>query len=234
MYSVFVPIYNEEKIAPNNLVSIIRSMRSTKKKFEIYAVNDGSKDNTESVVRKLMEEYPELECLSYSNGPSRRENLGKAFQKAKGDYIIFMDVDLATDLSYLPKLIDKLEQGYDIVIGSRYKGIKAKRTVSRFAISRIYNLFMRLYFGSKILDHQCGFKGFSKQKLNRLLDNLGYDKHFVRGWFWDVELLLLAQKARYRIYELPVKWTKGESSSFDIKRELRMLSYIFSIRHKLV
>jgi hypothetical protein len=90
---------------------------------------------------------------------------------------------------------------------------------------------MKIYFHSKIKDHQCGFKAFKKEKLLQLLDEMGYEK--TRGWFWDVELLVRAQRKGYSIDEFPVEWKEGKLSSFNIQRELRMLPYVLKLKWKL-
>ena len=92
---------------------------------------------------------------------------------------------------------------------------------------------MKLLFNSKIRDHQCGFKVFKKEVIINLLDKLGYDRTFDRGWFWDVELLVRAQNNNYKITEIAVKWKGDKESTFNIKRELRILKYILRNRKKI-
>lgn len=231
--SVFVPCYNEEQRLERNIVRIYDAFRAVKKPFELVIVDDGSTDATGTIGKKLSKLHKEIRYVYYANGPSRRENLGKAFRTANGDVIIFMDLDLSVPLEYIPQLLGGIAQGNDIVIGSRYKGTKAKREWNRLFISIFYNVFMRLYFSSKIKDHQCGFKAFQKQVLFQLLDEMGSDKQFIRGWFWDVELLVRAQRHRYKIEEFPVTWEFRKQSSFDLKRELKMLPYVIKLRWKL-
>lgn len=238
LISVFVPCYNEEKRLEKNILQIYDALKKLKKPFELVIVDDGSRDATPALAQKLASLHNEIRHQRYETGPSRRENLGKAFRTAKGEIIAFMDLDLSVPLSFLPLLLGGIVAGNDIVIGSRYAKKHTgeqtlKRTFTRFVISRIYNLFMWLYFGSKIQDHQCGFKAFQKDVLFSLLDAMGYDEKFVRGWFWDVELLLRAQKKEYKIVEFPVSWNEGKQSSFDFSRELKMLPYVFKLRFRL-
>ncbi len=145
-----------------------------------------------------------------------------------------MDMDIPVDLDSLKKLINSVKNSYDLSTGSRYLyRSTVKRSLWRHAISIIYNLFMKFYFGSMIKDHQCGFKAFKRNVILKLIDKLGYDSKFKRGWFWDVELLIRAQKYGYNIYEFPVQWKAGEKSTFNIKRELKMIPYILALRFKL-
>ena len=146
-------------------------------------------------------------------------------------HVAFMDVDLATDITHLRELISCLDNGADFAIGSRYKGIQPERTWFRSVISKGYNAFMRLYFWSKMCDHQCGFKAFKKNALFSVLDDMNYN--IKRGWFWDAELLIRAQKKGLKITEFPVHWRFGEKSSFSILREIKMIPYVLLLRWRL-
>lgn len=227
MISVFVPCYNEEMRLERNILIIYHALQKLKKTFELIIVDDTSSDKTGEIGKALAKKCREITYQWYDNGPSRRENLAKAFRTAKGDIIAFMDLDISADLSFLPRLIDGAEQ-HGISIGSRYKDKQSQRTFKRLIISTVYNWFMRIYFMSKIKDHQCGFKAFKKAVLFPLLDEMGYEK--TRGWFWDVELLVRAQRKAYTIDEFPVDWHEGKLSSFNIRRELKMLPYVLKLR----
>lgn len=230
--SVFIPAYNEEEIIENNIQRIYDYLKNEFKYFELIIVDDSSKDKTSEIARKLSQET-NIQYARFENCPSRRENLAVSLKRAKYDIVVFMDLDLATDLSYLKDLINNIQNGNDISIGSRYKGIKPKRELYRLIISKVYNLFMRIYFGSNILDHQCGFKAFKKEVLLELIEEMGYDTDLTRGWFWDAELLIRAQKKGYRISEMPIKWQFGKKSTFNMQRELKMLGYVLKLRWKL-
>ena len=195
-------------------------------------MDDSSTDKTSDIGKRLSKNI-KIKYLRYNNGPSRRENLAVSFGKAKGDIIVFMDTDLAVDLEALPKIISNVGK-YDIAIGSRYvKGARVKRTYFRLLLSKFYNYFVRAYFRSRIRDHQCGFKAFKKKVILKLVKKMSYDKTFRRGWFWDAEMLMLAQRLGYKIREIPVKWKYGEKSTFNLKRELRMLFYILHVKKRL-
>jgi len=231
--SIFVPVYNEEKIIEKNMVLIDQECKDHLDDYELFIVDDGSTMQTVTIGKWLDKKYPNITYLRFDNGPSRRENVGKAFKQAKGDIIMFVDVDLATGVHSIFQLVEEIvTNGYDIAIGSRYKGTIVKRKLSRKIISITYNKFMQLYFGSKIEDHQCGIKAFRKDVIFDVMDKVGYDQTFNRGWFWDVELLLWAQKKGYKIVESPMNWEYRESSSFSVKRELRMLKYIFKFKKR--
>jgi len=201
--------------------------------FNIYIVDDASSDRTKSIGKSLAGKNPKIIYVRFERGPSRRENLALAFKKSKNEVIVLMDIDLSVNLRYLQKILEKIEKGSHISTGSRYMGINAKRTLSRKIISIVYNKFIRVYFGSKIKDHQCGFKAFRREVLLEVLKDMGYDKSMKRGWFWDAELLIRAQNKGYKVSEVPVHWSAGEQSSFNFKREMRMLNKLLNLKKEL-
>ena len=232
--SVFVPIYNEERVLYKNIMRILDSIKKITNSFELIIVDDNSSDKSPDICKKLAKKSSKVRYLRYNNGPSRRENLAISFKKAKGNVIVMMDIDLSVDPAFMGRLIKEIENGADISTGSRYlKGSFIKRTFKRRVISCFYNLFMRSYFKSYIRDHQCGFKAFRKNVILSLVKDMGYDSRYIRGWFWDVELLVRAQKKSYRIVEFPVRWIHSQKSEFNLKRELRMIPYVLRLRKKI-
>jgi glycosyltransferase involved in cell wall biosynthesis len=229
--SIFVPAYNEENIIEDRIKKIYAFLNKNFKDFEIVIVNDGSTDKTLLLLNSLAKKNKKMKLLSYSNGPSRRENLAKAMKSAKYDVVGFFDLDLSTPLEFLPKLYEKIKEGYDIAIGSRrIRSSKAKRSNYRLIWSSLYHKTIQVFFKSKVHDYQCGFKLFKKSVFLNLSNKVGYDSKFQRGWFWDAEVLLEAEKRNYSIYEMAVNWIEGETSSFDFFREFKTLRYILKKR----
>lgn len=233
--SLFVPVYNEKSILYANIKRVLGNIKKITDDFEIIIVDDNSSDNSPTIGKKISRKIKKVHYLRYNVGPSRRENLAKSFKKAKGDIIAMFDIDLSVDIRGIARLFKEIEDGADISIGSRYiKRSYIKRTITRGIISYFYNLFMRIYFKSRIYDHQCGFKAFRKDVIFDLIEDMGYDSKFIRGWFWDAELLIRAQKKSYKIAEFPVKWVHGLKSEFNIKKELKMVPYVLRLRKKLM
>lgn len=224
--SIFLPVYNEEKILKEHVLLVYDAAKKLKRPFELVIVDDSSKDNTPKIAKLLENKHSEIRHRRFENGPSRRENLAVAMSEAKFPIVIFMDMDLSVDLSYLPNLVLEMDKGFDIVTGSRYMGLKPHREFYRLMLSRAYNRVMRNILGSKVRDHQCGFKAMKKEVLKDLRKELGYDKNFIRGWFWDAELLIRAQRKGYQVMEFPVTWDSGKQSSFTFRREIKMMPYI--------
>ena len=130
-----------------------------------------------------------------------------------------MDIDLSVDLRCLPVLIKKIEEGYDVSIGSRYtKGSKVKRSFKRKIISIIYHLFLlKLLLNTKYNDAQCGFKAINKRVADQILP-LIKDKE----WFFESEILYISQRKGMKIIEIPIIWNESKFSS------LHLLKAIFS------
>jgi len=234
MISLFLPCYNEEKILKENVTQVFNELNKLNVKFEIFIVNDGSKDGTYNIAEGLKEKYKEIKHLYYSNGPSRRENLAESFKKACGEIVIFMDIDLAVDLSSIKDLIKGVEEGYDIVTGNRRAhGSYVNRCYKRKLYSFIYHKSLNLFFNSTIGDYQCGFKAFKKEVVLNLIGGMEYDSRFVRGWFWDAEILINAERKGHKIKQIPVTWNAGDSSSFRFKNEIKMIPYVLKTRFKL-
>ncbi len=230
--SVFIPVCNEEKSLEFNIKKIYEALKDTGKSFELIIVDDTSTDLTPAIAKKLAKNK-DIRYIRCEGGPSRRENLAQEFKKAKAELIIYMDSDLAVDLKHLLELIYYSKKA-DIATGSRYmKESKIKRKFYRLIISKLYNAFLRILFNSKAQDHQCGFKAIKKKVALDLIKEMGYDKKLQRGWFWDAELLIRAQKRHYRIAEFPVTWAYGKKSSFSIMRELKMIPYVIKLRFRI-
>jgi glycosyltransferase AglD len=229
-FSLFIPAYNEENVLEKNIRRVDDHLKTFLSNYEIIIIDDTSKDKTPDICKQLSNEH--IRYIRYETGPSRRENLGKSIPEARYDWIGFIDIDLATDIGHMKDLIEKLDT-YDVVLGSRYKGIRPKREWWRLSISKTYNSIIQILFRSKVNDHNCGFKAFRKEKIEKLMKQMKYDKSFTRGWFWDAELLIRTQKNKFSLIEIPVRWKAGKQSSFNWKRELKMIPYIIKLRIRL-
>lgn len=237
--SLFIPVYNIGRSFNRDLEEFYTALLSLRCDFEIFIVDDHSTDESCRFIRTMntieKTSGKEIKYLYYDRGPSRRENLARSFYLATHEIICFIDADLNYNIPSLLKAIYLLQgSSSDIVIGSRYvKGAKIKRRFRRMVISFFYNLTMRLLFQSNIKDHQCGLKVFRKSTVMPIIDQMGYDDKFNRGWFWDTELLIRAQKKKLKIVEIPVEWHETKSSTFNIPRELRMLRAIVKLKREL-
>jgi len=237
--SLFIPVYNGARLIRGVLRRSFGALQELHDDFEIVIVDDNSSDRSyrfERIINKGKKgEGQDIRYVRYTKGPSRRENLAASFSGAKHELIGFIDADFSCDISYLVEAIKVLNQeAADVVIGSRYiKGAKAKRRPMRRIFSFFYNATIRFLFGSKITDHQCGLKVFRRSSAMAIIEQMGYDDEFIRGWFWDAEFLIRAQKEKLKIIEMPVEWRYADESTFNFRRELRCLRYIIKARKDL-
>ena len=210
-----IPVLNEERALPSSVERLHGFLQEAMQAYEwrIVVADNGSTDRTPLVCEELSGEYEEVGYMRLEER-GRGRALRTAWLASDADYLCYMDVDLSTELEAIPPLIDSLaSQGYDLAIGSRLtKGSTVVgRTLKREVVSRCYNLVIRSMFFVRFRDAQCGFKAIS-QKAARELAPLVVDN----GWFFDTELLILAEKNGYRTYELPVKWTDDPDTRVKI------------------
>ena len=210
-----IPVLNEERALPVCIERLHGYLGENMQAYDwrIVVADNGSTDRTPAVCAELSHKYEEVGYLRLEER-GRGRALRTAWLASDADYLCYMDVDLSTELEAIPPLIDSLATGgYDLAIGSRLdKGSNViGRTLKREVVSRCYNLIIKSMFFVRFRDAQCGFKAISR-KAARDLAPLVLDN----GWFFDTELLILAEKNGYRIYELPVKWTDDPDTRVKI------------------
>jgi len=219
--SLVLPAYNEAMRLRNTVEKVALRLSDITSSFEIIIAEDGSTDGTERVARELAQELRFVRHLHSDTRLGRGRALNRAFRAAKGDILVYIDVDLATDLIHLKDLIDFIRAGYDIATGSRMlKGSDVKRSITRLVASKGFNFLTRLFLKSELRDHQCGFKAFRRDSLFAIMDDVK-DEH----WFWDTELLVRAQRAGYKIKEFPVRWRCSGDTKVDMKRDIIGMGY---------
>ncbi len=228
--SIIIPIYNGEAHVQNAL-SLLRE-KMDGRNYELIIAEDGSTDKTLEILNRLAPEFPQMRILSSKNRVGRGKSLSDAILASKGEIALYMDVDAATEVSEIFKALDAIESA-DIVSGSRLlPGANVSRSFTREVFSRGYNLLIRLLFRSKLLDHQCGFKALRRESVLPLLP-LVKDTH----WFWDTEMLILAQRKGLRVKEIPVAWKEGSDSTVRVFQDTfymlkQMLRLFFELNFK--
>lgn len=232
--SIIVPIYKAENILKNSIKLIKKELKKLKYSYEIIIANDEEIDNSYKIAKKLAKNK-KIKVLHNPKKQGRGKALKKAFKISKGRIFIYMDVDLATELSYLKQLINAIKkEKYDISIGSRLlKNSKViNRNIIREISSRSYNFLVKFFLKSKINDHQCGFKAYNKKTCKKLFNSIIDNK-----WFFDTESLVRAQKLGLKIKEIPVKWQDnkyGNNSTVSLFKDIKeMGSSIFKLMKQL-
>jgi len=214
--SVVLPAYNEADKLEEAVEKISQALRKTGYSFEIVIAEDGSTDGTDECSEMLVKKYPFVTHIHRGKRQGRGTALNNAFRQSKGEVFVYMDLDLATDLKSLKPLIDAITlEGFDFSTGSRMlPESKVERSLRRDISSKTYNFLVRQMLGSKVRDHQCGFKAFKKEPVLSLLPEVE-----ATHWFWDTEILVRANCHHYRIKEIPVDWTSGKDTKVDLAKD---------------
>jgi len=207
--SIILPAYNEASRIEGSILEVERAIVSFSASYEIIVSEDGSTDGTERIVASLSQSNPHIRLLHSSVRLGKGKAIKRALASANGDVIVFMDVDLATSLDYLPQILKLTQKHRGMAIGSRHvKGSKVQRRVSRTLSSLMYNLFVRLLFLDGVRDHQCGFKAMSREVATVLLDKTVSD-----GFFFDTEMILRCKKLGFPVTEIGVEWAETTKKS---------------------
>ena len=210
---IVVPVRNEESdLAPSvrRLVGYLRE--SFPFSARVTIADNGSTDATWAIASRLARELPEVRAI-HMDLPGRGRALRAIWSQSDAEVLAYMDVDLSTDLNALLPLVAPLLSGHsDLAIGTRLaRGARVIRGPKRELISRSYNMLLRTLMGARFSDAQCGFKAIRRDQARVLLP-LAQDN----GWFFDTELLVLAERAGLRIHEIPVDWVDDLDSRVDI------------------
>jgi glycosyltransferase involved in cell wall biosynthesis len=214
--TVVFPAYNEAELLQPAVDSVVQALNEFTRSYEIIVAEDGSTDGTDKVAAALAEKHAFVKHIHREKRLGRGTALKNAFKQSRGEVLVYMDLDLATDLRHLKPLVEAVEsEGYEFATGSRMlPGSQVERSGRRSMVSKVYNFMVRVVLGSKLKDHQCGFKAFRREPLLRLLDEVG-----ATHWFWDTEVLVRAQREGYRIKEIPVLWTGGRDTKVRLFKD---------------
>ncbi|MDR7279567.1 bifunctional glycosyltransferase family 2/GtrA family protein [Catenuloplanes atrovinosus] len=210
---VVIPVYNEERDLEPCVRRLHEHLSATfPYPFQITIADNASTDGTLEVGRRLAATMPGV-AVTHLPRKGRGHALKEVWSASGAPVLAYMDVDLSTDLAALLPLVAPLFSGHsDVAIGSRLaRNSRVVRGAKREIISRSYNLILRGTLQARFSDAQCGFKAIRKDVADRLLP-LVEDT----GWFFDTELLVLAERAGLRIHEVPVDWVDDPDSRVDI------------------
>jgi glycosyltransferase involved in cell wall biosynthesis len=210
---IVIPVYNEEEELEKNTLELYNFLnRNADFKWQIIIADNASTDNTQKIGEKIAKKYPKIAYKRIIQ-KGRGRAVKKAWKESSADILAYMDIDLSTNIVHFLSLVNALQNGADIAVGSRLlKGSQVRgRTFMREFVSRGLNLLIKLMFLTRFSDAQCGFKAITRQAARDLLpitkDN---------GWFLDSELLIIAEKAGYRIHEEAVHWVDNPGSTVRV------------------
>jgi dolichyl-phosphate beta-glucosyltransferase len=227
--SVVIPAFNEEKRIAPTLASIHDYLGKNAERFEIIVVDDGSSDKTAEVVSAVGAEKESIRLLSDPGNRGKGFAVRKGILEASGDLILMTDSDLSTPIEEVEKFLPWIEQGYDIVIGSRAlkeSDLIRKQPLYRQSMGKFFNLLVRTIVLGGFHDTQCGFKMFRSGPAKKIFASLK-----TEGFAFDVEAILRAKKIGCRIKEVPVRWINSPQSKVRVIRDsFRMFLDLLRIR----
>ncbi len=206
--SIVIPAYNEENKLENSCDKILK-VDSVK---EVIVVEDGCTDSTPEIASRLESERDNITHIHRESKLGKGKAIETGFEEASAEFVGFMDADLSTSISAIEKACEELENGADLVIGSRYmEESSCERKRVRSVASKTYNRIASTLLGGSVKDRQCGFKALRKSSYNEIKSSISSDE-----WFWDTELIYRMRKSGMDVREIPVEWKPSGSSEVSL------------------
>ncbi len=227
--SVIIPAYNDEKRLPPTLKKVISFLQAQPFSSEILVVTDGSKDRTAEVAEAFKADFPSLRVLAYSFNRGKGFGVKEGMLAATGKHRLFMDADYAVPVDYLTPFLATMDEGYDIVIGSRGLPdsiISTPQGFPRRQFALLFGQLQHLVLRLPYPDTQCGFKLFTGTAAERFFPLVTYDCAY-----FDAELLYIAHNAGARIKQLPVTWQHDNETRLPmgLKRSFEVFLQLLKI-----
>lgn len=231
--SVVIPAYNEEKRIRETLLDVDSYLKNRAGNFEyeIIVVVNGSKDHTFEVAEKFsVTDAKNVVVVNLEAGGKGNAVKRGILDQASGDIIMFMDADNATPISEIEKFFPYFDQGYSVVIGSRYldpKTVKTRQPLFRVVLSRMSNIIIQLLAVPGIKDTQLGFKAFTKAAAKDIFKLVS-----INRWGFDMEVLTIAEKRGWKIKEVAVQWTEYGGGHVPMKAYVESLLDLLKIKFR--
>jgi glycosyltransferase involved in cell wall biosynthesis len=227
--SIVVPAYNEGARIESALDRIFSCVEQRGWDAEVLIVDDGSTDDTASIVEQWMETYPRLHLIQNPGNRGKGYSVRNGLLQAAGEIVMFTDADLSAPMEEAERLFRAIDEGADVAIGSRWLD-RARQTIHqplyRQFFGRCFNWITRTVMGLPFKDTQCGFKAFRRSAAQII-----FRLQTIERWGFDPEVLFIAQKLGYEIREVPVTWGHDERSRLSYLRDgLKMLEEMAIIR----
>ena len=227
--SVVIPAFNEASRIGPNLLRILDFLDAQPYESEVLAVSDGSADGTEQEIRRLAGDRDNVFVLENGVNRGKGFSVRRGVLESRGQVILFCDADGSTPIEELPKLLDAIEAGDDVAIGSRAlpdSDIRIAQPWWRRNMGRVFNFFVQSVALPGIHDSQCGFKCFRRDAARRIFPRMRIER-----FGFDVEILWLARKLGHHVAEIPVTWIDHPRSTVHpVRDSSRMLLEVVKVR----
>ena len=228
-YSIVVPAYNERARILPTLEAVIAAVRSHGWSAEVIVVNDGSTDETASLVKNFALTAPEVRLMENPGNHGKGYSVRSGLLHALGDIVMFTDADLSAPIDEAQRLFDAIAAGADIAIGSRWLATSRqthRQPLYRQLFGRCFNMLTRAVMGLPYADTQCGFKAFTREASQTV-----FQLETIERWGFDPEILFIARKRGFRVQEVPVSWAHDARSRISYLRDgLQMLKELAIVR----
>jgi len=220
--SLILPCYNEKETILNSIDRIIKVLDVTGFTWEIIFVDDFSKDDTQSLIKKILVKYPKhnLRAFFHSENFGRGQTVMDGFFKAYGKIIGFLDADLEVGEWYLPKFIQSIEQGADMVVAWRIYDFNLN-SIFRWFASKSYTLIRKIVIGLPYKDTEAGYKFFNRRKILPIIKDCRF-----QDWFWDTEIMARVHDRGLKVVEVPVAFVKRTDKNSTVKLLPDSLKYL--------
>ena len=227
--SVVTPCYNEGKRFQNGFKHYWSYLSRQRYSWELIFVNDGSKDNTHKLMRKMASKKTGIKIISYSQNRGKGYAIVQGIKGAKGRYILFTDLDHSVPIDTIESFFKYFEKGYQAVIGSRRVGgakILVHQHFLRELLGKGFTLLVRLLIDWQIKDATCGFKAFEKDIAQKI-----FSKVTIYDWAFDAEILFICKKLKIQLAQAPVVWSDVRGTKVSLGKDvLRSLFSLIKIR----
>lgn len=216
--SVVIPVYNEKKRFQNGFDHYYSYLKKQKYSWELILVNDGSTDNTLTLIKEIKRGKSGINVVTYDNNRGKGYAISQGVKSAVGEYILFADLDHSVPISTIESFFDYFEKGYQVVIGSRrVRGshILVHQKPFREFLGKGFTMIVNFLIYPQISDATCGFKAFEKNAAQKI-----FNKVTVYNWAFDAEVLYICKKYKIKIAQAPVTWTDVRGSKVSLLKDV--------------
>jgi dolichyl-phosphate beta-glucosyltransferase len=202
--TLLLPVYNEAPRIERSLDTLAEHARALRESYEILCVDDGSRDESVAILRRRAAADPRIRLVESTPNRGKGAAIRTGFEHARGERIVFMDVDLSTDLAATAPVLAALDAGADVVLGSRHHRsatIRQRQPPVREALGKLFRRATGVALARGDFDFTCGFKGFRREAARAIGARLTIER-----WTFDVEIVVIARALGLRIEQVPVVW----------------------------
>jgi dolichyl-phosphate beta-glucosyltransferase len=229
LLSIIIPAYKEEERIGPTLEQVFAYLDKQDYAAEVIVVNDCSPDNTARVAQEAGKGRANFRVVSNEVNKGKGGSVRRGMLEAQGDYLLFSDADLSTPIEETARFLEKMREGYGVIVGSRAlreSNIVTYQPWYRQIMGKTFNKIVRVLLVRGVKDTQCGFKMFTREAAKKI-----FPLQRIERFAFDVEILFLARKLGFKICEMPVTWKDSPLTSVStFKDSFSMFSALFAIR----